>query len=78
MNNFVVSALKFIPNSFDNVIGQSSITNTLENAIKQNQLPQALLFCGPRVVGKTTCARILAKKINKKEDESNDFSFNIF
>ena len=78
MNNFVVSALKFRPNSFDNVIGQSSITNTLENAIKQNQLPQALLFCGPRGVGKTTCARILAKKINKKEDESNDFSFNIF
>ena len=78
MNNFVVSALKYRPNSFDNVIGQSSITKTLENAIKQNQLPQALLFCGPRGVGKTTCARILAKKINKKEDESNDFSFNIF
>tara|TARA_Y100000389_G_scaffold15666_1_gene13876 strand:- start:836 stop:2512 length:1677 start_codon:yes stop_codon:yes gene_type:complete len=78
MNNFVVSALKYRPSSFDNVIGQSSITKTLENAIKQNQLPQALLFCGPRGVGKTTCARILAKKINKKEDESNDFSFNIF
>ena len=78
MNNFVVSALKYRPSSFENVIGQSSITKTLENAIKQNQLPQALLFCGPRGVGKTTCARILAKKINKKEDESNDFSFNIF
>ena len=78
MNNFVVSALKYRPSSFDNVIGQSSITKTLENAIKQSQLPQALLFCGPRGVGKTTCARILAKKINKKEDESNDFSFNIF
>ena len=78
MNNFVVSALKYRPNNFDSVIGQSSITKTLENAIKQNQLPQALLFCGPRGVGKTTCARILAKKINKKEDESNDFPFNIF
>ena len=78
MNNFVVSALKYRPNNFDNVIGQSSITKTLENAIKQNQLPQALLFCGPRGVGKTTCARILAKKINDNEEKSKDFSFNIF
>ena len=78
MNNFVVSALKYRPNNFDNVIGQSSITKTLENAIKQNQLPQALLFCGPRGVGKTTCARILAKKINDNEEKSKNFSFNIF
>ena len=78
MNNFVVSALEYRPNNFESVIGQSSITKTLENAIKQNQLPQAILFCGPRGVGKTTCARILAKKINENEEKSNDFSFNIF
>ena len=78
MINFVVSALKYRPNNFDSVIGQSSITKTLENAIKQNQLPQALLFCGPRGVGKTTCARILAKKINESEEKSSDFTFNIF
>ena len=78
MDNFVVSALKYRPNNFDNVIGQGSITKTLENAIKQNQLPQALLFCGPRGVGKTTCARILAKKINENEEKTGDFSFNIF
>jgi DNA polymerase-3 subunit gamma/tau len=77
MDNFVVSALKYRPDNFDNVIGQKSITKTLENAISQNQLPQALLFCGPRGVGKTTCARILAKKINT-ENNSNDFSYNIF
>ena len=78
MNDFVVSALKYRPDNFDSVIGQSSITKTLENAIKQYQLPQALLFCGPRGVGKTTCARILAKNINKSEEKSSDFSFNIF
>lgn len=78
MDNFVVSALKYRPNNFESVIGQSSITKTLENAIKKNQLPQALLFCGPRGVGKTTCARILAKKINENEEKTNDFSFNIF
>ena len=78
MDNFVVSALKYRPDNFNSVIGQSSITKTLENAIKQNQLPQALLFCGPRGVGKTTCARILAKKINENQKSSDDFSFNIF
>ena len=64
MENFVVSARKYRPATFENVIGQQHITNTLKNAIKNNQLAQAFLFCGPRGVGKTTCARILAKTIN--------------
>ena len=64
METYVVSALKYRPLTFDEVVGQQAITQTLENAIEKNQLAQALLFCGPRGVGKTSCARILAKKIN--------------
>ena len=79
MDQFIVSALKNRPKSFEEVIGQDSITHTLKNSLKTNQLPQALLFSGPRGVGKTSCARILAKKINNLESKnSEEFSFNIF
>ena len=79
METFVVSALKYRPKSFSEVIGQDSITKTLENSIKINQLAQALLFCGPRGVGKTSCARILANMINDNDVNTfEDFSFNVF
>ncbi len=64
MENFIVSARKYRPATFNSVVGQAHITNTLKNAIKTEHLAHAFLFCGPRGVGKTTCARILAKTIN--------------
>src|SRR5690348_7526619 len=64
MDKFIVSARKYRPQTFDTVVGQEHITTTLKNAIKNHQLAHAFLFCGPRGVGKTTCARILAKTIN--------------
>ncbi|TVR38553.1 MAG: DNA polymerase III subunit gamma/tau [Cryomorphaceae bacterium] len=83
MENFVVSARKYRPQTFDTVVGQRAITDTLRNAIEQNHLAQAFLFCGPRGVGKTSCARILAREINKHTagqkgiNKDEDFSLNI-
>ncbi|RED38606.1 DNA polymerase-3 subunit gamma/tau [Winogradskyella eximia] len=80
MEHFVVSARKYRPQTFKDVVGQQAITNTLLNAIENNHLAQALLFTGPRGVGKTTCARILSKMINSdgNTSEDEDFAFNIF
>ncbi|SHJ15425.1 DNA polymerase III subunit gamma/tau [Algibacter luteus] len=80
MEHFVVSARKYRPQTLKDVVGQQAITNTLLNAIESNHLAQALLFTGPRGVGKTTCARILAKMINSDGTEATDedFAFNIF
>ena len=80
MSNFIVSARKYRPQTFADVVGQKHITDTLENEIELGKLAQAFLFTGPRGVGKTTCARILAKVINSQGDDAgeNDFAFNIF
>ena len=80
MSEFLVSARKYRPTTFDDVVGQTSVTSTLKNAIQSNQLAQSYLFCGPRGVGKTTCARIFAKEINlfQNTDQIDDFSYNIF
>lgn len=93
MDNFIVSARKYRPSTFNSVVGQESITSTLKNAIKTKQVAQAFLFCGPRGVGKTTCARIFAKALNCEhltEDNepcnvcescqsfNNSASFNVF
>ena len=77
MENFVVSARKYRPKGFEEVVGQEHITTTLTNAISNNHLAQAFLFCGPRGVGKTTCARILAKMINEF-DETQENNLNIY
>lgn len=78
MSQFVVSARKYRPASFSEVVGQEHVTRTLMNEIQSNKLAQAFLFTGPRGVGKTTCARILAREINKEDGQDNsDFAFNI-
>jgi DNA polymerase III subunit gamma/tau len=80
MSNYIVSARKYRPSVFEDVVGQKHITATLENEIKQGKLASAFLFTGPRGVGKTTCARILARVINStgEDDPNKDYSFNIF
>ena len=74
-NSSISSASEYRPKEFSDMIGQDAIVKTLSNAIKNDNIPQALLFCGPRGVGKTSCARILAKTINNLEE---NFEYNIF
>ena len=74
-NSSISSASEYRPKEFSDMIGQDAIVKTLSNAIKNDKIPQALLFCGPRGVGKTSCARILAKTINNLEE---NFEYNIF
>lgn len=77
MTDFVVSSLKYRPSTFEDVVGQEHVTRTLVNSIKENKIPSALLFCGPRGVGKTSTARIFAREINNYSIE-DELSFNIF
>ena len=78
--DYKVSALKYRPSEFGKVIGQNHVTDTLKNSVKENKIPSAILFCGPKGVGKTTCARIYAREINKEfiQLEDYDYAFNIF
>ncbi|MFN9801261.1 MAG: DNA polymerase III subunit gamma/tau, partial [Bacteroidota bacterium] len=77
--NFIVSARKYRPDTWESVVGQQAITTTLRNAIANNQVAQAYLFCGPRGVGKTTCARLFARAVNEGFIEPGaDLSFNVF
>ena len=79
MSDYIVSARKYRPAAWDQVVGQEAITSTLQRSIENDQLAHAYLFCGPRGVGKTTCARIFAKSINGQDgEESFDLSFNVF
>lgn len=81
--SYIVSARKYRPQTFEDVVGQEQITTTLKRSIENDHIAQAFLFCGPRGVGKTTCARIMAKAVNTGQTENldkieEDFSFNIF
>ena len=77
-NHFLVSARKYRPTTWETVVGQQSITDTLRHSIESGQIAQAYLFCGPRGVGKTTCARIFANAINGFTTEQAERSFNVF